>query len=103
LLWEKDEKQSKDSARSHEHMVSLVEVAHYLRVHPSTIYRLQKNNGLHGFKLGRLWRFNLDEVDKLRFAEEHLPKMPRTSMPAAAGKFSPEAQTMSSEASLVES
>jgi hypothetical protein len=54
-------------------------------------------------KLGRDWRFNLEEIDKLRFAQECLgvPKTPRISMPAAQGGFSPMAQTMSSEASLV--
>jgi len=100
---EKEEKQYKDGVRSHENMLSLVEVARYLHVHPSTIYRLQKKNELHGFKLGRDWRFNLEEIDKLRFAQECLgvPKTPRISMPAAQGGFSPMAQTMSSEASLV--
>jgi len=48
-------------------VLTLLEVARYLRVHPSTIYRLLKSNQLPGFKVGSDWRFNLEEIDKFRF------------------------------------
>ena len=42
------------------------EVAEYLRVHPSTIYRLLKRQQLPGFKVGRDWRFNVETIDQWR-------------------------------------
>lgn len=44
-------------------VMTLAEVAQYLRVHPSTIYRLLKDRRLPGFKLGRDWRFSRDQID----------------------------------------
>jgi excisionase family DNA binding protein len=45
-------------------VLTLEELADYLRVHPSTIYRLLRKNQLPAFKVGSDWRFNLDSVDK---------------------------------------
>ena len=45
-------------------ILTLQEVADYLRVHPSTIYRLAKKGRMPAFKIGGEWRFNLDSVDK---------------------------------------
>jgi len=45
-------------------VMTLEEVAAYLRVHPSTIYRLLKKNQIPAFKVGSDWRFNLESVDK---------------------------------------
>jgi len=42
------------------------ELSNYLRVHPSTIYRLLKRGDLPGFKLGSDWRFNLEAIDRWR-------------------------------------
>jgi len=39
------------------------ELAHYLRIHASTIYRLLKKKQLPGFKAGRDWRFNQSQID----------------------------------------
>jgi excisionase family DNA binding protein len=44
-------------------VMTLPEVAHYLRVHPSTIYRLMKHQQLPGLKLGHVWRFWRDQID----------------------------------------
>jgi excisionase family DNA binding protein len=47
-------------------ILTLENVAEYLRVHPSTIYRLLKKRQLPAFKVGRDWRFNLESIDRWR-------------------------------------
>lgn len=47
-------------------ILTLNNVAEYLRVHPSTIYRLLKKKQLPAFKLGHDWRFNRDSIDRWR-------------------------------------
>ena len=42
------------------------ELADYLRVHPSTIYRLLERKELPAFKVGRDWRFTMEEIDRWR-------------------------------------
>jgi len=44
--------------------MTLEEIAHYLRVHRSTIYRLLKKQALPGFKMGSDWRFNVESIDR---------------------------------------
>jgi excisionase family DNA binding protein len=45
-------------------LVTVKELSTYLRVHPSTIYRLLKEGEIPGFKLGSDWRFNLQAIDR---------------------------------------
>jgi excisionase family DNA binding protein len=45
-------------------VLKLEEVASYLRVHPSTIYRLLRKRQLPAFKLGSDWRFNREAIDQ---------------------------------------
>lgn len=52
-------------------VLTLEEVAGYLRVHPSTIYRLLKKKKLPAFKVGSDWRFNLESIDRWRAQAEH--------------------------------
>ena len=40
-------------------ILTVKEVAAYLKIHPSTLYRLLKRQGLPAFKMGSDWRFNL--------------------------------------------
>jgi excisionase family DNA binding protein len=47
-------------------VLTVVELAGYLRVHKSTIYRLLKKGLLPGFKIGSDWRFNTDAIDQWR-------------------------------------
>jgi excisionase family DNA binding protein len=47
-------------------LVTVKELSNYLRVHPSTIYRLLKEGELPGFKLGSDWRFNLETIHRWR-------------------------------------
>jgi excisionase family DNA binding protein len=45
-------------------VLTLEEVAEYLQVHPSTVYRLLKSRKIPAFKMGSDWRFNQESVDK---------------------------------------
>jgi excisionase family DNA binding protein len=47
-------------------VMTVSEMANYLRVHPTTIYRLLKNGKLPGFRVGSDWRFNRERVDQWR-------------------------------------
>jgi len=49
-------------------MMTVRELSAYLRVHPSTIYRLLKRNQIPGFRVGADWRFEIDVID--RWAKE---------------------------------
>ena len=56
-----------DSAR----VMTLNELADFLRVHPSTIYRLLKRGGLPAFRVGSDWRFNSESIDRWLIEREH--------------------------------
>jgi excisionase family DNA binding protein len=47
-------------------VMTVQEVSQYLRVHPSTIYRLLKKNQLPAFRVGSDWRFNVEAIDRWR-------------------------------------
>lgn len=55
-------------------VLRLTEVAEYLRVHPSTIYRLLRRKELPAFKVGSDWRFNRASIDQWRSDAETLPQ-----------------------------
>jgi len=57
-------------------VMTLEEVAKYLRVHPSTIYRLVKRGKLPAFKVGSDWRFNLESIDNWRAQAEGIIDTP---------------------------
>ena len=42
------------------------EIAEYLRVHKTTLYRLLKRRMIPGFKIGGDWRFNVETIDAWR-------------------------------------
>jgi excisionase family DNA binding protein len=52
-----------DSASS---ILTIQDIAKYLRVHPATIYRLLKKKQLPAFKVGRDWRFSRESIDRWR-------------------------------------
>jgi len=54
-----------DSAK----VLTVNELAEYLRVHRSTIYRLLKKGQLPGFKIGSDWRFNIEAIDQWRLGQ----------------------------------
>ena len=51
-------------------ILTLQSVAQYLRVHPSTIYRLLRKKQLPAFKVGHDWRFSLESIDRWRAEAE---------------------------------
>jgi excisionase family DNA binding protein len=51
-------------------VMTVGEVAQLLRCHPSTIYRLLKRREIPAFRVGTDWRFNLEEIDRWRFAQQ---------------------------------
>lgn len=64
----------------HGKVLTVREVALYLKVHPATIYRLLKHREMPAFKLGGNWRFNIESIDRWRLNQSRLPVAP------AAGK-----------------
>jgi len=44
-------------------IMTVDEVARYIRVHRSTIYRLAKNDMIPATKVGNQWRFRRDLID----------------------------------------
>jgi excisionase family DNA binding protein len=51
-------------------ILTVAELAEYLRVHRSTIYRLLKARKLPAFKIGSDWRFNREHIDKWRLRQD---------------------------------
>ena len=45
-------------------LMTIDEVAKYLRIHKSTIYRLAKNRRIPASKVGNKWRFRKDVIDR---------------------------------------
>jgi excisionase family DNA binding protein len=51
-------------------ILTVAELAEYLKVHPSTVYRMLKARKLAAFKVGSDWRFNRAHIDEWRVAQE---------------------------------
>ena len=51
-------------------MMTLEEVAKYLRLHRSTVYRLAREGIIPGFKVGSQWRFHKGRVDQWMAGQE---------------------------------
>ncbi len=56
-------------------VLTLTEVADYLRVHPSTIYRLLRSGQIPAFRMGSDWRFNQESIDRWRLDSEDAAKL----------------------------
>ncbi|MGO9603704.1 MAG: helix-turn-helix domain-containing protein [Candidatus Binataceae bacterium] len=50
-------------------VLTVAELAEYLRVHRSTIYRLLKALKLPAFRIGSDWRFNREQIDEWRLKQ----------------------------------
>lgn len=44
-------------------LMTVDEVAEYLRVKPSSVYEWAQNGKIPAAKVGRLWRFHRDEIE----------------------------------------
>ena len=54
-------------------VMTVKEVADYLRVNQRTVYRLAVERRLPGFKVGATWRFKLGELDSWIAAQSSAP------------------------------
>jgi len=45
-------------------IMTVAEVAKYLRLHPFTIYRMARNGKIPAFRVGEDWRFHRDAIEK---------------------------------------
>ena len=50
-------------------VMTVREVSAYLRVHPTTIYRLLKQDQIPAFHVGSDWRFNIEAIDQWRLQQ----------------------------------
>ena len=46
-------------------ILTVEEVASFLKLHPKTVYKFIKDSELQGYRIGRQWRFRKSEVMKL--------------------------------------
>jgi excisionase family DNA binding protein len=51
-------------------ILTVTELAEYLRVHRTTIYRLLRARKLPAFKVGSDWRFNREHIDEWRLKQD---------------------------------
>jgi excisionase family DNA binding protein len=56
-------------------VLTVRDLSNYLRIHPSTVYRLLKTGQLPSFRVGSDWRFNVEEIDRWRVEREKKPRM----------------------------
>lgn len=54
---------NKGNVERESRVMTVSEVAKYLRVHQTTIYRLLKTHKLPAFRVGSDWRFNAETID----------------------------------------
>jgi excisionase family DNA binding protein len=64
------QKDAAEADRVPSKVLTVREVSAYLRVHPSTVYRLLKQNKIPAFRMGSDWRFNIEAIDRWRSQEE---------------------------------
>ena len=55
-------------------IMTVKELADYLKVHASTVYRQLKLGQLPAFKVGSDWRFNVEAIDRWRFQQDSFGK-----------------------------
>ena len=75
-------------------VLTLDEVAVFLRVHPSTVYRLLKKRQIPAFKMGSDWRFNQESVERWIREQEtaELPDQPKEN--ASPSRRGPAARSL---------
>ena len=54
-------------------VLKLSDLCNYLKVSPTTIYRLLKTGELPAFKIGGSWRFNIEEIERWQVENELRP------------------------------
>jgi excisionase family DNA binding protein len=51
-------------------VMTVHEVSAYLKLHPSTVYRLLKHRQIPAFHIGSDWRFNIETIDSWRLSQK---------------------------------
>ncbi len=52
------------------HVLTVRELAGYLRIHQATVYRLLREQKLPAFRVGSDWRFNREEIERWMIHEQ---------------------------------
>ncbi len=65
-----DERTRVPETRPDAKVMTVKEASNYLRIHPSTIYRLIKLGQIPAFRIGSDWRFNVESIDSWRMRRE---------------------------------
>lgn len=58
------------NAQTLSQILTVREVSEYLRIHPTTVYRLLRSKQIPGFRVGSEWRFGMESIDRWRSEEE---------------------------------
>jgi excisionase family DNA binding protein len=59
-------------------ILTIVEVSDFLRLHPTTVYRLVRKGQLPAFKIGGGWRVNTKDLDRWCVAKRDVCTSART-------------------------
>ena len=62
-------------------VLTVEEVANYLRIDIRTVYRLAKRGDIPCIKIGRQWRFNRDDIKELVSGGLHNKENGRADLP----------------------
>ena len=60
-------------ARTKDNIMTIAELAGYLKLSKSTLYHLTRAGKVPGVKVGRHWRFHRDAIDRWVSTENDLP------------------------------
>jgi len=71
-------------------VLTVRDVALYLGVHPSTVYRLLQRGELPAFKVGSDWRFNRESIDRWRWKQEQALAQKISDQPASSQRLADE-------------
>lgn len=65
-VWERRQGPNKvdDMAEKHESVLTIDELAEYLKISKSTLYKLVQERKIPGQKVGRHWRFHRETIDR---------------------------------------
>ncbi len=74
------------SVRSMNRVLTVRELAGYLKVHPTTIYRLLKRGAVPAFRVGSDWRFNIESIDKWRHKQETVQRPAAKAVRVESGR-----------------
>jgi excisionase family DNA binding protein len=62
-------------------VMTVKELAEFLRVNPATIYRLLRDGRIPGFRVGSEWRFDREAIEQWQREGEHTPRTRKCRSP----------------------